>query len=274
MGLVGALIVRPMGFMMDPAVGMRAYADDVTVYDRETLFLETEMDPRIHVLAWYGLYDSIDMSDWKPTLWFLNGRSAPDTMQPAFAEWLPHQPYDCMPMMHPGQKVLMRIVSAGRDGHPFHFHGNNATLVARDAHPLDADPATPGLDSTESNFTFNVPPGGTADAVFEWTGARLGWDIYGHKLAIEPLEPGEYAPDHAKKFPVALPSTRELTLGQMYSGSPFLGKTGKLLPGQTAESGYFFMWHSHNEREMTTDNVFPGGLMTMLVVEAPWVPLP
>jgi hypothetical protein len=27
------------------------------------------------------------------------------------------------------------------------------------------------------------------------------------------------------------------------------------------------MWHSHNEKEITTDNIFPGGMMTMLIVE-------
>jgi hypothetical protein len=30
------------------------------------------------------------------------------------------------------------------------------------------------------------------------------------------------------------------------------------------------MWHSHNEREITTNNIFPGGMMTMMLVD-PWV---
>ena len=29
------------------------------------------------------------------------------------------------------------------------------------------------------------------------------------------------------------------------------------------------MFHSHNEKEVTTDNIFPGGMMTMLIIE-PW----
>jgi hypothetical protein len=29
------------------------------------------------------------------------------------------------------------------------------------------------------------------------------------------------------------------------------------------------MWHSHNEKEVTTDDIFPGGMMTMLIIE-PW----
>jgi hypothetical protein len=27
------------------------------------------------------------------------------------------------------------------------------------------------------------------------------------------------------------------------------------------------MWHSHNEKEITTDDIFPGGMMTMLIIE-------
>ena len=30
------------------------------------------------------------------------------------------------------------------------------------------------------------------------------------------------------------------------------------------------MWHSHNEREITTNNIFPGGMMMMMLVD-PWV---
>jgi hypothetical protein len=31
------------------------------------------------------------------------------------------------------------------------------------------------------------------------------------------------------------------------------------------------MWHSHNEREITTNDVFPGGMMAMLLIDpATW----
>jgi hypothetical protein len=32
------------------------------------------------------------------------------------------------------------------------------------------------------------------------------------------------------------------------------------------ERGWAFMWHSHNEREITTNNVFPGGMLMMMLV--------
>jgi len=28
------------------------------------------------------------------------------------------------------------------------------------------------------------------------------------------------------------------------------------------------MWHSHNEREITTNNIFPGGMMMMMLVDS------
>jgi FtsP/CotA-like multicopper oxidase with cupredoxin domain len=34
------------------------------------------------------------------------------------------------------------------------------------------------------------------------------------------------------------------------------------------ERGFAFMWHSHNEREITTNNIFPGGMMMMMLVDS------
>jgi hypothetical protein len=82
--------------------------------------------------------------------------------------------------------------------------------------------------------------------------------------------------------PVTLPNPLILTNGNWYGGSPYLGPdattraTGpktNLLPSNTQanpgnERGWAFMWHSHNEREITTNNVFPGGMMMMLLVDS------
>ena len=35
------------------------------------------------------------------------------------------------------------------------------------------------------------------------------------------------------------------------------------------EAGFAFMWHSHNEREITTNNIFPGGMMMMMCSSIP-----
>lgn len=107
--------------------------------------------------------------------------------------------------------------------------------------------------------------------------------------------------------PATLPNPLILTNGLFYGGSPYLGPdatlratttlstqgsagsqtsqgcvTGtvgndpgcsNLLPSNTQgnpanERGWAFMWHSHNEREITTNNVFPGGMLMMLLVDS------
>jgi hypothetical protein len=97
--------------------------------------------------------------------------------------------------------------------------------------------------------------------------------MYGHAPG-DPLQPGEYAPDHGKPIPVTLPTQLEVTNGMMWSGSPFLGTMGVLPPGEggyNPNSGYTYMWHSHAEKELTSNDIFPGGMFTMLVIEAPSV---
>lgn len=265
MGLFGALIVRP-------AVPMHAYEHMDSMYDHEVLFLESEVDPLIHELVVTGHKDMVDFTKYFPVMWFINGRASPDTMAPENAPWLPNQPYNCMPMMHPGEKLLLRIINAGRDYHPFHTHGNHMKIIAEDGLLLESGPGL-GADLSFMDFTHSVPPGGTADAIFTWTGEKLGWDIYGH-APTDAMEPNEYAPDHGKPIPVVLSVLKDISYGPHYSGSPFLGQFGYIPPGDCRSNlngGYFYMWHSHKEKEMTTNDVFPGGLMTMLLIEHPSV---
>lgn len=269
MGLVGAIVVYPN------APAQQAYNHTDSAYDHEYLFLLTEMDPLIHRKAESLCFTTIDTTAFFPTYWFINGRCAPDTMAPAGVPWLPSQPYDCMPRMRPGEKLLMRMVGGGRDGHPFHHHGNNTWAIARNGRLLSSGPGQ-GADLAYSDFTHAVYPGETLDAIFEWTGEKLGWDIYGHAPG-DAIASNEYAPDHGKPFPVNLPEGAELTFGAMYSGSPFLGTPDALPPGEGGMNmygGFTYMWHSHNEKEMTNFNIFPGGMMTMGIVEPPGTPIP
>jgi len=98
--------------------------------------------------------------------------------------------------------------------------------------------------------------------------------------------------------PVTLPDANLFTNGAWYGGSPYLGPdattratgcmptgavqsnapncgaTGSTPPSGTianspsGEAGFAFMWHSHNEREITTNNIFPGGMMMMMLVDS------
>jgi len=268
MGIVGALIVRPTN--SSGVIINQAYEHTNTVFDHEFLFLLTDMDDTFHTLVEQGRMAEIDTATRLPVYWFINGRTAPDTMLDANVPWLPTQPYNCMPMFHPGQNVLLRVIGGGRDPHPLHHHGNNSMIIARNGRLLQSAPGA-GPDLAQSVFTIPSVPGETADALFVWTGEKLGWDVYGHTSTNDPLEPFEYEPDHGKPFPVSLPNDQRLTFGQMYGGSPFLGMPGSLPPGEggfNPANGFMFMWHSHNEKEICNNNIFPGGMLTMVLIDA------
>lgn len=283
MGLVGALIVRPTTAPLTTAYGVPS-----STFDHEYLFLLTEMDPVVHNQVEFGQMSQVDTAAFWPTLWFINGRNAPDTMGMNCDATLPTQPYNIMPMMTPGDRMLLRLIGAGRDPHPFHTHGNNFDLIARDGRLLESTAlATKTVevgdvpDLAVSDFTQTVSPGATYDAIFTWTGKNLGWDVYGdpatHTCTDGDLDgyddtTFEWCADHGKAFPVTLPGTDVMAVGAAYSGSPFLGAAGFLPPGEggnNPNSGYFYMWHSHNEKEMVNSDIFPGGLMTMMIVEPP-----
>lgn len=104
----------------------------------------------------------------------------------------------------------------------------------------------------------------------------------------------EWCADHAKALethpfgnvasggPVTLPDPNILTNGAWYGGSPYLGPeatvravgstgttppTGTVVNPPATEAAFAYMWHSHNEREITTNNIFPGGMMMMMMVD-------
>jgi manganese oxidase len=293
MGLVGALIVRPAGYEKFDKSRWKAYEHAGTNYDREHLFLLTEMDPAIHWQAYAQVFSgapvAVDTTVIRPSMWFINGRNAPDTMLDEYVDWLPTQPYNSLPRMHPGERLLMRVVNAGRDLHPFHTHGNHATPIARDGRVLSSAPVNVNQapDLTSPDFTLRAVPGQTVDLIFEWTGKGVGWDIYGttaqnphscvpdanghHSVAAD-RNYREWCADHNKAIPVVIPGPLDLAFGESWGGTPYLGLLGSLPqghPGLNTTGGYFHMWHSHNEKELTTDDIFPGGMMTMLIIE-PW----
>ena len=119
----------------------------------------------------------------------------------------------------------------------------------------------------DKNGYFTSDP--TAPNYYEWCGD--------HDKALEKNPTGQVA----SNGPVTLPDPNIVTNGNWYGGSPYLGPeamvravgatpippAGTVANSPTGEAGYAYMWHSHNEREITTDNVFPGGMMMMMLVD-------
>jgi FtsP/CotA-like multicopper oxidase with cupredoxin domain len=140
----------------------------------------------------------------------------------------------------------------------------------------DAYGHNPGSKDPAANLTC------TPDANGYNTGAPLAINYF--EWCQDHNKPLQVAPfgDVPGGGPVTLPDANIFTNGAWYSGSPYLGPdatnraTGpnsSFQPANTQanpanERGYAFMWHSHNEREITTNNVFPGGMFMMMLVDS------
>ena len=103
----------------------------------------------------------------------------------------------------------------------------------------------------------------------------------------KPLQAAPFG-DVAGGGPATLPDANLFTNGAWYGGSPYLGPnatvratgptgttppSGTIANPPTSEAGFAFMWHSHNEREITTNNIFPGGMLMMMLVDSREFPI-
>ena len=134
------------------------------------------------------------------------------------------------------------------------------------AHTAPCIPDANGYYSTGSG----APP--TAPNYFEWCAD--------HEKPLESKPFGQVG----SGGPITLPDPNIMANGPWYGGSPYLGPeatqravggtpippSGTVSNDPTAEAGFAYMWHSHNEREITTNDAFPGGMMMMMLVD-PWV---
>jgi FtsP/CotA-like multicopper oxidase with cupredoxin domain len=135
--------------------------------------------------------------------------------------------------------------------------------VSQSSDPLASLPCTPDANG----YNTGAP---TAVNYFEW--------CQDHN---KPLEAKPFGGVGAGG-PVTLPDPNILTNGFWYGGSPYLGPdantravgstpippSGTIANSPTGEAGFAFMWHSHNEREITTNNIFPGGMLMMMLVDS------
>ena len=143
---------------------------------------------------------------------------------------------------------------------------------------LNWDPYAHNPKSSDPNALLSCTP----DANGYNTGAPTAINYY--EWCQDHNKPLEVAPigDVAGSGPATLPSPNILTNGAWYGGTPYLGPdaavrstgpTSNLQPSNVQanpgnERGFAFMWHSHNEREITTNNVFPGGMLMMMLVDS------
>lgn len=256
MGLYGALVVRPAGHPD------WAYANGISPIGQflpstEYVMLLSELDPALHQAIEFG--QPYDATALHPRYWLINGRAFPDTIAPNNAAWLPAQPYSALihvtvtdPLVNPNQPpALVRYLSAGSLNHPFHPHGQNGTVVARDATPL-VDGT--GADLSYETFSFTIGSGQT-------------WDQTYHFDDAEHFRPT--SDPNPNPIPVTIPQLQDLTFkdaATYYSGSGYLGYKAPLPVGTTSfnECGeYYMVMHSHALNEVANYDAAFGGMLTL-----------
>jgi hypothetical protein len=181
----------------------------------------------------------------------------------------------------PGQAFdgIFYVTGRGLNWDPYGHHPGSSD-------PLATLPCNP--DANGYNTGYNAlgalafPAAQTAVNYFEW--------CQDHNKPVQASPFG----DVGGGGPVTLPDSNILTNGAWYGGTPYLGPDASLratapgcvggsnpanagcttlLPSNMQanpanERGWAFMWHSHNEREITTNNVFPGGMLMMMLVDS------
>ena len=162
----------------------------------------------------------------------------------------------------------------------FYWTGKGLNWDAYAHNPLSQDPSAKLPCNADTNGYNTGAP--TAINYFEWC------QDHNKPLQVAPFG------DVAGGGPATLPDANLFTNGAWYGGSPYLGPnatlratgcsagapagscgaTGSTPPSGTianspsGEAGFAFMWHSHNEREITTNNIFPGGMLMMMLVDS------
>ena len=200
-------------------------------------------------------------------------------------------------MQHPFHEHANHVRILARDGNPLFTSNNNL------AGPLMfTTTTTPGMafdgifEFTAKNLNWDPYGHHTADANNAAVDPGCTPDANGFNTgdaAVGQISYWEWCADHDKPLeahpfgnvgsggPITLPDPNILANGPWYGGSPYLGfeATGRAVGGTPippsgtvgndpgAEAGFAYMWHSHNEREITTNNIFPGGMMMMLLID-------
>jgi FtsP/CotA-like multicopper oxidase with cupredoxin domain len=274
MGLYGALVVYPAGRASRLSQGYDCAYDctsnSASRFNPKTEFvmLFSELDPALHQAIERG--QTYDVTTIHPRYWLINGRSFPDTIAPNKAGWLGPQPYSALVHMNVADTnpadagtppynpypALIRYVDAGALNHPFHPHGQNGRMIARDARPLAS--AT-GQDLSYETFAFSIGSGQTWDGTYQFFNQE-NYDANNNPI------------------PVTLPQLQDLTFkgnATYYSGSPYLGLQGLLPTGTTSYNQcgeYYMVFHSHALYEVANFDTGFGGMLTLQRIDPPQGP--
>jgi hypothetical protein len=191
----------------------------------------------------------------------------------------------------PGESFdgIFYFTGRGLNWDPYGHHpGDTSDPLASISCTPDVNGYNTGFPATDTTFSA-TPVAATVNAVNFWE-----WCADHNKpLEVNPIG------DVPAGGPATLPNPNIFTNGAWYGGTPYFGPDATLRGGGTQacasssgsvaangsspcstlqpsntqanpanERGWAYMWHSHNEREITTNNVFPGGMLMMMLVDS------
>jgi FtsP/CotA-like multicopper oxidase with cupredoxin domain len=160
-------------------------------------------------------------------------------------------------------------------GWDIYGHTSVNTAATTNTHTANP-PCTPDVNG------FYTAASGAAIPTYNAAGALIGGAPNYYEFCADHNVPLEANPigEVGKGGPATLMDPLILTNGLWYNGTPYLSQEsvnrsrgftplppGTALQNPPAESGIAFMWHSHNEREITTNDVFPGGMLMIMLVD-------
>jgi FtsP/CotA-like multicopper oxidase with cupredoxin domain len=250
MGLGGMLVVRPAG----QPTWAYGRADTAFKPGQEYAILMSEIDPLLHQAEENGY--PFDMQQYKARYWLYNGRGFPDTLSPNGANWIPDQPYSSFVHIHPYDPLnnplpaLIRWASVGNEVFSQHPHGNDSTIIARNAEPFEEYAG--GESYATEEFAFPVNPTETVDALFKWHDAE-GFDPVTHAV------------------PITVANELNLAFGPFY-GSPYLGNQDPLPPGTVTFNvcgEYYHISHNHYLQQLTGWGTVLTGQVTFTRIDPP-----
>jgi FtsP/CotA-like multicopper oxidase with cupredoxin domain len=256
MGLYGGLIVYPDN--AGTADMGNAYGDPGTKFQtgREFIHILSQVDPELHLAV--EQKKPFDWSKYQAHYFLINGRSAPDSVSPNDAAWLPSQPYGSMVHVREQSQIagdggdtgaaLVRYINVMPTDAAFHPHGNTESVIAEDGQPLRKD----GKDNSYGSFLVDIGANRTVDALFTWTNVE------------------KYSPDNP--VPVQISPYQDVLTSATtwYSMSPYLGHTGELPAGLTSMNQcgeYYHMAHNHALQFATNFGASFGGQMTLIRID-------
>jgi FtsP/CotA-like multicopper oxidase with cupredoxin domain len=261
LGLFGALVVRPalgadhLNNRADSKFTTPANSSLGTTNDPEDyMVLLSELDPYLNQAAENGSTAGFDFTSYHPRYWMINGRGFPDSIADNDAPFLPGQPYGALARTQPKTNGpthpfpgAIRYLNVGTEDFPFHPHGNNGLVVARDGNPLEN---STGADLSMEKFVVEVGPGQTYDVLFSWH------DAENYSAGNPP--------------PMTQPTFANINYGSFYSGSPYLGVKGASAPGASSlnECGEFYVIsHNHNLDQLDAWGLTMAGPITWMRVD-------